>query len=89
MAVPYTPVTRSEVADFGTSDHAFSFPEGARMVRFYTPGGLTTPAAVIRMLDDDADLTLQLPEGTEYLAGAVTHVRNTGTTTGVIITGFA
>ena len=91
MAIPYTPPTRSQVVDISADDHIFSFPgePNARLLRFYTPTGTSSPAVVLRMLEDDDDLTVQLAEGVDYLACGVTAIRRTGTSAGIVITGFA
>ena len=89
MAIPYTPATRFEVADFGTSDHVFFMGLGdafARELRIYTPGGLTNPMVTLRGVDDAADTTFPVAEGVEIFQGAVRAIRTT-TTTGIHILG--
>ena len=91
MAITTDPPTTSEQADFSGADHEFALlgTGYARQIRVYTPGGLTAPTVAVRFLNDAADRSFPLAEGAEYIAGAITHIRQTGTTTGLVITGFA
>ena len=91
MAITTDPPTTSQLADFSVADHEFTLPGTgyARQIRIYTPGGLTTPTLAYRMLNNAADDSIPLVEGVEVLPGAITHIRNAGTTAGVNVRGYS
>ena len=77
--------TRSEVADYSTTDHEFS--EVPRTIDVYL-NSVTAPADLVcRMLGDSTDLTISVAHNLYAYPAAITHIRNTGTTAGLTIVG--
>lgn len=71
-----------EAADYSTADYTFSSP--ARMLRV-TAGSAAT--LVLRPDGGNADVTVTLVAGVEYLPFVTTTIRHTGTTAGLEVVG--
>ena len=68
---------RTEVADYSSTDHEFSWQTGKGLLITCGSGGGNV---VLRFSNDDTDRTFSYPAGTYHFPGNVSHIRNTGTT---------
>ena len=80
----------TELADISSADHDFTAgntrPGAGKGLLITAPSGGGT--VVLRLAGDSDDRSLVYPAGTHFLPAHVSHIRQTGTTTGVQVLGL-
>ena len=77
-------ISKTEVADFSSTDHVFSEPCTKGIYVTAPSGGGTL---VCRVREDSADISVAFPEGNTYWPFQVSAIRTSGTTTTLKVLG--